>query len=43
MIWVIGGNREILKSRGYTKKMKQKILKKIKKNFAKKNKKRNEI
>lgn len=39
MIWVTGGNREILKSRGYVKKMKQKIFKKSKK-FCKKNKKK---
>lgn len=36
MIWVTGGNREILKSRGYTKKMKQKIFKKSKKVLQKK-------
>ena len=36
MIWVTGGNREILKSRGYVKKMKQKFFKKSKKSFAKK-------
>lgn len=39
MIWVTGGNREILKSRGYTKN-EIKNLKKIKKKFYKKNKKK---
>ena len=40
MIWVTGGNREILKSRGYVKKMKQKILKKTKKVLQKNKKKK---
>ena len=39
MIWVTGGNREILKSRGYTKN-EIKNLKKSKKSFTKKIKKK---
>ena len=36
MIWVAGGNREILKSRGYVKKNETKNFKKNQKNFFKK-------